>query len=255
MEKQTRTSTPSPDETRKKLKKYARREARAMQVLEQARRDLKKGEQKLTRATRNVQEQQTYLQACEQKLAEVRSARRTFQASMQASPTTGEPTGQAEPADAEKDPVAVVDEASDDLADVEAATASAVDNTAHEQADQAGFDANETVTMDEFAIEEMLEEDDRSLSDAGATRDLADPDEVQSLADPRQAEAGGQTPDQPQEPAQAAAERAQRSTRKTTPRRPRATNASAPRSTTTRRRSPGRSTANGVEPASDESEG
>lgn len=79
MDKMIHTGAPSSTKQAKKLKKQAKREAKAMQVVEQARRDLQKAEQKLARASRNVQKAQTHLLTCEANLEEVRSARRTLQ--------------------------------------------------------------------------------------------------------------------------------------------------------------------------------
>src|SRR5438132_14261698 len=85
MDEKNHTGAPSSDEMKKKLKKQAKREARAMQDLEQARRDLQKAEQKQTRAARLVHEQQVALQESEARLEAVRSARRALQAEMESS--------------------------------------------------------------------------------------------------------------------------------------------------------------------------
>lgn len=263
MEKQSRTGALSPDETRKKLKKYARREARAMQTLEQARRDLKKAEQKLTRATRNLQEQQTYLQVCEHTLAEVRSARRAVQEARGEAPSE---TANRELALAEADQqraektsaatgptddegiVTAVEEALSALADVEAAVAKVMNETSQEQKslpEQPAFDANETITIDEFTIEEIVANDEFSQPDENVTPDLAGPGAEQSRAtDTRAPEKDGDAPD-PESP--------QQSTRKATARRPRATTAATSQPATTRRRSPSnRARSNEAEKASNE---
>ena len=63
MPENNQTGAPSSDARKKKLKKQAKREARAMQAVEEARRDFQKAQQRLAKATRAVQEQQEMLQA------------------------------------------------------------------------------------------------------------------------------------------------------------------------------------------------
>jgi hypothetical protein len=198
MEKHIQIDAPSPDNTKKKLKKYARREARAMQALEQARRDLQKAEQKLTRATRNLQEHQASLHVCEDTLQEVRSARRAFQTSMgtrsEIGPqeTSGEGAslrmtatapGMTEISGAEEGTVKMIAEVLSDLADAETAVARATNESAEEQKlppDQPAFDANETVVIDQSEMAETLAGDNFLQSDENATRDPADPGTEQS---------------------------------------------------------------------------
>lgn len=72
MNNQKQTSKPAPDEARKWLKKQARREASALQTVDEARRKLDRAEQKLDRARRSVEKRQANLQASEAKLEDVR---------------------------------------------------------------------------------------------------------------------------------------------------------------------------------------
>lgn len=74
MDENNQTGAPSPDEAKKQLKKQAKREAKAMQALEQAQKDLKKAEQKLARATQNLQKRQAQVDASLEKLEKIRSA-------------------------------------------------------------------------------------------------------------------------------------------------------------------------------------
>jgi hypothetical protein len=272
MEKNKQTGAPSPDETRKMLKKYARREARAMQAFEQARQDLKRAEQKLSKATRNLQEQQIYLQVCENKLVDLRSARRAFQASTEGSPENGhqevpqeavtqladQAPGAAETTAGETGIVAAVEEVLKEMTDVEEAIDRAVNETAEDLqplAEQTVFDANETITMDEFALEEMLAGDDFSPNDDNSTRDLAAPGEEQTpISDSLSAGTGENDPEQERDTGQISAESSQQSTRKAPSRRPRANTSSTARLPTTRKRGPSsRTRSNNTEKPSDES--
>jgi hypothetical protein len=269
MEKNTQTGAPSPDKTRKMLKKDARREARAMQAFEEARRDLKKAEQKLTRATHTLQEQQAYLHVCENKLAELRSARRTLQIGTEDSPETGtqevpeqvssqlaeEATGVAETTIVEAGIVAAVEEALREMTEVEEAVERAISETAEDLqplTEPTAFDANETVTMDEFAIEDMPAGENFSPSDNNATRDLVDPGEEQRpMTDSLSAGRGENDPEQARDSAQISAESSQQPTRKATSRRPRA-NTSANARLPTKRTPSSRSKSHNTEKASDE---
>lgn len=272
MEKTKQTGAPYPENTRKILKKYARREAQAMQAFEQARRDLKKAEQKLTRATRNLQEQQAYLQECENKLSELRSARRTFQNSTEDSPENDtqevpeevisilavEAPGAAETTAAESGIIAAVEEALREMADVEEAVEKAVNEIAEEARPpvvQTVFDANETVTMEEFTLQEMLSGNDSPSTDNNATQDLVDPGEEQAPT-PNPLSGGRDDIDLEQEMGseQISAESSQQPTRKTPARRPRTDTSSTTRSSTTRRGTPSsRSRSNNAKKSSDES--
>jgi septal ring factor EnvC (AmiA/AmiB activator) len=300
MEKNNQTGAPSPDEARKKLKKYARREARAMQALEQARRDLKKAEDKLAKATRNLQEQQAFLQTCEEKLEEARSARRAFQASMEAAAEAQEVAEEVvseliaeelaeeareevaseiaaqelaealveEAVEKEVEEVLVeeveevlveeVEEALNDLAETEAAVEKAVNEAASEQS---SFDANETITMGELEMEEMLAREDFSQPDENATRDLVDTEAEEAaveevlLVDLQSAgeQSGVPEIDQEDAPKHIPVEGPKQPTRKSTPRRPRTNTSSTPRPAPTRRRtSSSRVKSNDPEKSSDE---
>lgn len=81
MDDRTRTDTPAPapsvETQKKRLKKQAKREARAMHALDQARRDLQKTERKLARTQQELQQRLIDVEICAAKLGKIR-ARQTF---------------------------------------------------------------------------------------------------------------------------------------------------------------------------------
>ncbi len=81
MDDRTQTETPDPaasmDVSKKRLKKRAKREARAMHALDQARRDLQKAERRLVRAQQELLQRQVDVETCLVKLGKIR-ARATF---------------------------------------------------------------------------------------------------------------------------------------------------------------------------------
>ncbi len=82
MEETNHTGVPSSDELKKKLKKQAKREAKAMRVAEQAHRELQKAEKKQAKTSQRLQEQQSLVQESATRLEAIRSTRRALQAEL-----------------------------------------------------------------------------------------------------------------------------------------------------------------------------
>lgn len=173
----------SPDESKKKLKKLAKREARAMQAVEQANRDFQKAERKLARASDHVQGTQAHLQAREAKLAAIRASRRSLQTEIEDSiieetlqqlivkEVSEEASGgiyeaeQAEQALSEN--VEVIGEM---LADEQAAVALVATTQADEELAEESqpFDANETSALEEISALEALTNESAQLPESSA---------------------------------------------------------------------------------------
>ena len=271
MDETNQTGAPSPDEVKKVLKKQAKREAKAMQALEQAQRDVKKAEQKLARATQNLQKRQARLDACEEKLEKIRliplSLPREAPSPEISHASEIEVVNRPETLAESEQNAVMLNEVIQELIE---------EGALREASHLAQADENATQDLFETSTEELLNLGGFPLADENATRDLelveleepaVEEDLAVDLAPPVEEIAGNAASPSPEasqdEAAQSGASstparakkpaRSTKSPTRTTGTRRPGTSASSPPETTTRRRSPSsRAKSNGTQRAGEE---